>query len=87
MHRCPQCGYEPLPTPTHPPSKSKSIFGKWQVMVWTEECHEHRAVYEYNTEAEADAMYDRLRDAYLKTLHPDAEEVLETVAEEAEVQL
>jgi hypothetical protein len=50
MHKCPRCGYEPLPTPTcEPVVKKDHFFGKWQVMVWTEES-EHRWVGEYSEE-------------------------------------
>ena len=54
MHKCPRCGYEPLPTPTSEPVVDK-MFGKWRVLVWTEES-EHRWVGEYDTEEDANII-------------------------------
>ncbi len=64
MHRCPRCGYEPLPTPTCEAEVDQDrFFGKWRVMVWTEES-EHRWVNECDTEEDARTIAGLLNERF-----------------------
>lgn len=69
MHRCPQCGYEPLPEAITPPTILEPYYpgGKWRVRCWTNES-DHAWIDEFDTKEEAEAMRAAIQAAREKAI-------------------